>query len=164
MTDRRLLESSLAAAMVLFGVAVGLATTGCDPGYGCVPDGWEQERERYKLDLPALGIELSTHQVVWLAGSYAVSDTFEIHNRGDAPVVLERAELILRSHTYDAHVGEATGELPTVGPGGSRSLHMAWDFGDQHLSAVIDGHPRFVLHFKVEFKRFVVEVPYTCSR
>jgi hypothetical protein len=41
---------------------------------------------------------------------------------------------------------------------------MGWDFGGQHLSAVIDRHPRLALHFKVEFKGFVVEVPYTCSR
>jgi hypothetical protein len=143
-----------------FGVAVGLGSAACDPGHTCVPDGWEEDRGRYKLVLPTSGIELRTGKILWLIASSGVSHTFDIDNRGDSAVVLERAELILNSHTYDdAHV-----EPPEVGPGRSRSIFMVWHLGGQDLSAVFDRHPRFVLHFKVEGKRFVVEVPYTCSR
>jgi hypothetical protein len=160
MTGRRLLESAWSAAVVLFGVAVGLASAACDPSHSCIPDGWEEDHERYKLALPPLGIELRASEIDWLIGSSGVSHTLEIDNRGDSPVVLEHAELTLKSHTYyDSTVGP-----PEVGPGRSRSIFMVWDLGGQHLSEVFDRHPRFVLHFKVKGKSFVVEVPYTCSR
>src|ERR1700732_668907 len=163
MTRRRLLESAFSAAMVLVGVPLSLASTGGSPSHSCIPDGWEEDHEQYKLARPPLGIELRARKIHWLIGGDAVDYAFDIDNKGDVPIVLERAELVMKSHTYDAHVGEATGELPTVGPGGSRSIFMVWHL-DQPLSRVFERHLRFVLHFKVEFKRFVVEVPYTCSR
>jgi hypothetical protein len=163
MTGKRVLESAFSAAIVMFGVAAILSSIGCDPSHSCIPDGWEEHHEQYKLALPALGIELKARNIHWLIGDHSVDHTFDIDNRGNVPVVLERAELMMKSHTYDAHVGEATGELPTLGPGWSRSIYLVWHL-DQPLYKVFDRHPRFVLHFRVEFKRSVVEVPYTCSR
>jgi hypothetical protein len=55
--------------MVCFGVAVGLASAACDPGYSCVPDSWEEDRGRYKLVLPTFGTELRTGKI----GSYDLS-------------------------------------------------------------------------------------------
>jgi hypothetical protein len=161
--SKRLVKSTLPIARVLFSVAVCLSGTGCDPDYGCLPNGWERDGDRYKLVLPALGVELRTLPLGGLITSSLVGHTFNFDNRGDSPVVLERAELILKSHTYDAHVERPSGESPMVGPGMSRSIYIHWHL-DQDLGTLFDEHPRIVLHFKVEGKRSAVEVAFTCSR
>jgi len=162
MMSTRLLKSTLPIARVLFSVAVCLSSTGCDPSYRCLPNGWESDGDRYKLVLPALGVELRTLALHGLISSTFVGHTFHIDNRGDSPVALERAELILKSHTYYTHLERPTGEPPMVGPRASRSIFLDWDL-DQDVGAVFDEHPRIVLHFKVEGKRSVVELACTCS-
>ncbi len=160
MMSKRLLNSTLPIVKVLFSLAVCLAGTGCDPAYRCLPNGWEGDDDGYKLVLPAVGVELKTRALSGLIFSNYVGHTFEIENRGDSPVVLERAELILKSHSYDAYV--ARGGPPMVGPGASRSIYLDWRL-NRGLDTVFDEHPRIVMHFKVEGKRSVVELACTCS-
>jgi len=158
---QRLLNSTLPIVKVLFSLAVCLAGTGCDPAYRCLPNGWERDGDGYKLVLPAVGVELKTLAISGLIFSNFVGHTFDIENRGDSPVVLERAELILKSHAYDAYVDRARGE-PMVGPGASRSIYLDWRL-NQGLDTIFDEHPRIVMHFKMEGKRSVVELACTCS-
>jgi hypothetical protein len=157
---KRLLKSTLPIVRVLFCLAVCLAGTGCDPAYRCLPDGWERDGDGFKLVPLTSGLEVRTLAIHGLIFSNFVGHTFEIDNRGASPVVLEQAELILKSHTYDAYV--AHGEPPMVGPGASRSIYLDWRL-KQRLDTVFDEHPRIVLHFKVEGKRSVVELACTCS-
>ncbi|HXO40823.1 MAG TPA: hypothetical protein VN999_05180 [Thermoanaerobaculia bacterium] len=162
MMSKRLLKSTLPIVRVVFSLAVCLAGTGCDPAYRCLPNGWERDGDGYKLGLPAVGVELKTLALSGLIFSSSVGHTFDIDNRGDSPVVLERAELILKSHIYDAHVEQPSGEPPMVGPGTSRSIYLYWRTS-QDLDTVFDEHLRIVMHFKVEGKRSVVELACTCS-
>ena len=160
MMGKRLLQSTLPMVRVLFCLAVCLAGTGCDPAYRCLPNGWDRDGDGFKLVLPTSGLEVRTLAIHGLIFSNYVGHTFDIENRGGSPVVLERAELILKSHTYDAYV--ARGGPPMVGPGASRSVFLDWRL-NQDLDTVFDEHARIVLHFRVEGKRSVVDLPCTCS-